>query len=376
MDNFDLDEDSYLAGRSEKQQHLDAEWLTLSAVREIVGIALKGTKSPTYAQALDMCKALLPALFNENVSVLVQQQESPGILKYRQKSEALSKVEGSNITPLEAVNRDIVVMERLVATGKNRDRSLLEKDLNDLYAIRQALQQEKYTEQKLILRDVFKTNRSLPLSKDGSDYREFGLAEGRVLRIRLLHPDPPEYSTGADVIYEHYWDKKKLVRLAAVQYKVWRGKALPLSERLDKQLAKLRTVFCFNHLCEASDINTRKDDYRLPYCSAFLRPTDELQLPYTQLISSGYHLPICVVEKLRQKTSQGGSKLPSNMFRSESVTHKIFEELFNIGMLGSRWLTYKELENIYQKHKILEANEHIIIHAQEFTRASVSAPKF
>jgi len=44
----------------------------------------------------------------------------------------------------------------------------------------------------------------------------------------------------------------------------------------------------------------------------------------------------------------------------------VFEELFNANMLGSKWLTYEELEKLYREHKILEADEHIIIHAQEF----------
>src|SRR5439155_8611144 len=93
MDIFDFDEDTDIAGRSEEQQRLDTEWLTLSAVRETIGIALKGTRSPTYQQALAMCKSLLPALYNENVSFLIKRQESFGVRKYRQKAEALSEVE-------------------------------------------------------------------------------------------------------------------------------------------------------------------------------------------------------------------------------------------------------------------------------------------
>jgi len=37
-------------------------------------------------------------------------------------------------------------------------------------------------------------------------------------------------------------------------------------------------------------------------------------------------------------------------------------------MLGSRWLTYQELEKIYQEHKLLEPKERIIVHAQEYSR--------
>lgn len=47
--------------------------------------------------------------------------------------------------------------------------------------------------------------------------------------MRLLHPDPPEYSLGADLIYETYWEKKKLARIVLIQYKVWDGETLYLS---------------------------------------------------------------------------------------------------------------------------------------------------
>ncbi len=42
------------------------------------------------------------------------------------------------------------------------------------------------------------------------------------------------------------------------------------------------------------------------------------------------------------------------------------EPLFNINMLGSKWLTYEELERFYREHMILKADERIVIHAQEF----------
>src|SRR2546421_13039628 len=73
--------------------------------------------------------------------------------------------------------------------------------------------------------------------------------------------------------------------------------------------------------------------------------------------------------RLWQVTSKGGRKIDSKTFRSESATHHVFEDLFNANMLGSRWLTYEELEELYQNHKILEADERITIHAQEFSRS-------
>lgn len=37
--------------------------------------------------------------------------------------------------------------------------------------------------------------------------------------------------------------------------------------------------------------------------------------------------------------------------------------------LGSKWLTYTELEAFYLKHKVLEPGDRIVIHAQEFAKA-------
>jgi len=46
------------------------------------------------------------------------------------------------------------------------------------------------------------------------------------------------------------------------------------------------------------------------------------------------------------------------------MTPTIFE--YNANLLGSRWLTYSEIEDLYKKHKILNSSEKIILHAQEF----------
>ena len=157
-----------------------------------------------------------------------------------------------------------------------------------------------------------------------------------------------------------------MVRLAAIQYKVWDGETLYKSDNIASQLDRLHKTFCSNKLCEQFAESQRKDAYRLPYCSAFLRPTDKLQHPDSRFISSAYHIPVCVVERSWQDTVRGGQKIERKYFRSEAVTHRVFEELFNANMLGSKWLTYEELEKLYREHKILEADEHIIIHAQEF----------
>lgn len=349
--------------RSWKPNRLDAEWTAISALREVVGIARK-MGAPTYREALILAESLLPELFDRDASLLGEQTESMSARQYRQMAEAESEIQGRPVTALDLVDSEIDRFGALVE--KRPDHGLLKKQLYSLFRIRSELQEREHYEQQLILRDVFKTSRTLPISGEGRDYREFELYKDRRLRIRMLHPDPPEHATGADVIYEVYWDKKRMVRLAAIQYKVWNSRTLYKSAGLAKQLDRLRSVFCGNGLCEPYADSQRKGAYRLPYCAAFLRPTDKLQDPNARLVSSGYHVPVCVVERSWEDTSQGGQKLESKYFRSEAVTQQLFEELFNTNMLGSKWLTYEELEDIYRGHSILQADEHVVIHAQEF----------
>jgi hypothetical protein len=75
------------------------------------------------------------------------------------------------------------------------------------------------------------------------------------------------------------------------------------------------------------------------------------------------------VKRAQQRTRNDNPVLRSRDIRSEAITHKIFEELFNTNMLGSRWFTREEVETLYREHSILQPSEHIIIHAQEVSSA-------
>ncbi|MGB8347896.1 MAG: hypothetical protein WCD86_23655 [Ktedonobacteraceae bacterium] len=220
-------------------------------------------------------------------------------------------------------------------------------------------------ENGVIFGDVFQVKREFPISKNGRGYKEYRISDNRALRIRILHPGKAETATGADLIYENYWEigSTNLVRLAVLQYKMWHKKSLYIDKRTRCQLEKMKNTFCGRKLCEEN--SDYKRQYRLPYCTAFLRPTDELQSEDASLLSSGYYVPICVVDNVRQSALKGQNTLRSRDIRSEAVTHKIFEEMFNSNMIGSRWLTYGELEDMYHFNNILEPDEHIVIHAQE-----------
>jgi hypothetical protein len=343
---------------------LDAEWTALSAFREMLGIALKGKESPTYAQSFHLAQSIIPEIFGSG-SLLAHAAEPEDVRMYRQKAEAQSLLTGVPVTALEIVNKEIVEYETLLAVEPSN--VLLEKPLSKLRRIRFKLTKLDYSENQIIIRDAFQANH-LPVPSFMSDsYRDYRISETRGLRIRLLHPDKPEHSTGADLIYEQYWGDKGVARLTAIQYKIWNGERLYFSKakNLKDQLGRLKKTFCDGGLCDPSNKSKRRDSYRLPYCSAFLRPTDRLQDQNSQLVSTGLHVPVCVVNRLCGGENEA-KKIERKLLRGESLSQVGFAELFNYNMCGSKWLTFKELKHFYEAHSILRNRDTISIHAQEF----------
>lgn len=198
-----------------------------------------------------------------------------------------------------------------------------------------------------------------------SQCRVLELEDGQLLKIRIFHPSRLEQLTGADLVYEHHSATSETVRLVAVQYKIWDERVLYFSQskNLDSQLVKMGTQFCERKLCDRAIGSPER--YRLPHCMAFLRPTDRLQYPNSRRISSGYHLPICAVERLSTETRDGKPKLEARVIRRESLSHKSFEELFNVGILGSRWIPRAELDSLYQEMGLTEGTDRILVHAED-----------
>jgi hypothetical protein len=361
------EEDTNSENSTNFHNRLDTEWTTLNAIREMLGISLKGTLSPTYKQALDFGKVIAPELFNTKTSLLGKEEEPALVQEYRQRADGLSQIRNVSIEPLTLLDEDIALSQNLIRTSGERDK--IRRRLDMLTSIRSYFLPRPYTENELILRDVYTAERevlSSPLTSARG--RDYSLPNGRGLRIRLLHPDPPEHSMGADLIYEHYWEKRRVARLALVQYKIWHNRTLYLSQaaNLEAQLQRLKSNFCDQELCTLQKESERERSYRLPYCLAFLRPTDKIQDPNGKLVSSGLHVPVCVINRLINSGEAESRKIQSNYIRSEAVTHKVFEEMLNANLLGSRWFTYDELEVLYKSHKLFQPNERITIHAQEF----------
>jgi hypothetical protein len=348
------------------KQRLDVEWTTLIAIREALGIAFKDKLSPTYAQSLSVGKELAPELYDPDVSLLARSDEPPTAREFRQRAEVRSRIEERSVTPLELIDPEIKEFERLHAVDP--EKTEIEKKLKQLYDARQYFIPRKYTETQLILHDLHNVKRGIPLPTVAKGrYRQYRISKDRGLRIYLLHPDPPEHSMGADLVYETYWEKRKLARIAVVQYKICSGRAIYSSQsrNLEAQMLRMHNVFCDSGLCDPWNKDSEQR-FRFPFCAAFLRPTDELQEPNSTLISSGLHVPICIAQKSWEDTGRGGKKLDKSKIRNSSVTHKVFEELFNASLLGSRWFTYDEIEKLYREHGMLESDDRVMLHAQEF----------
>src|SRR5262249_50302863 len=128
------------------------------------------------------------------------------------------------------------------------------------------------------------------------------------------------------------------------------------------QLNRMKDCFCQKGFCKSPEKFDMHENYRLPFCSAFLRPTDKLQDPH-KLITSGYHVPICNLRKIKEEGDLE-YKIDIDSIRKYSLKAQPFEELFNDEMVGSRWLTIDDLQSLYRETKVLEPDQRIILYAQ------------
>jgi hypothetical protein len=350
---------------------LDAEWLTLSAIREMTKLAAKGdVKLSTYDRVLDFGAELYPELLGRETSLLRRFRESDTAAEFRQIAHLRSLKENRVVKPDDLIRKEINEVKDLLefeerqgnATSARVDR--VNKKLHRLIDAASELETLPHTENQLIFRDCIAVGDGLPQLKGRRAHRDFRLPDGNVLRVRVLHPDKPEHVTGADIIYERHVPGRKLASVIAVQYKIWEKRSLSLSDpRLHRQLSRLKAFLCDNGACAAG---SEESTYRFPFCAAFLKPCDKLQHPDQALVSSGEHLPICMIDKYKSKTKQRAAVLEYANIHDVSLNSAMFELLFNRGKIGSRTIPYFELAKLYAKHLVERDEDSVIIHAQEF----------
>ncbi|WP_339790462.1 hypothetical protein [uncultured Imperialibacter sp.] len=341
------------------------EWALLNLIREVRGISTKGAM-PTYYNSIKLAQQLAPDIFNEK-SVIVKRHHEPELARaFRQQAEAQSALEKREVAPLEMVDKRISELNNFLSSGIDQ-KDLIDKELGKLRAVRSLFLPKNVSEDFILSHDVksFKFGvEPIAIATKHSDYQ---VAENRIIRVRLIHPDQGEQKMGADLIYEQYDHENKKVRFVMAQYKIWDGTLLYWSQarNLDAQLKKMHDNLCSNKYCLSEAGLLATGEFRYPYCAAFLRPTDKLQYKDSPFSSSGMHIPICQINSVVTESKDGNKILEKSKMRSSSISQKVFEDGFNYNQVGSRWMTYDEAEELYLKHRILEDGEKIILHVQE-----------
>jgi hypothetical protein len=349
---------------NQQRQRLETEWTAFGALAQAFNIARRG-KRVQPEEILVLGSHLAPELFDHKVSLLAEAYEPELVRDFRAQADAETSAQRREISPTAMLDIAIDECERQVRHAPHSP--LLQEKLLKLQHARNYLRGRHHTETNLIFRDVQAPHPDLPsVASHGHNYREFRLSNQRAIRIRVLHPDPPERATGADLIYEFCDQATKMARVALIQYKIWDGTTLYFSKsgNLTKQLTKLRRFTCEGGLCSSKEDSGPPRSYRLPYCAAFLRPTNRFQVPNARLISKGVHVPVCVA--LSQASANSSPVLKSADIRDRFISERCFDELFRTEMCGSRPVAYADLETVYRECRVLEGDETIQVYVQEF----------
>jgi hypothetical protein len=352
-----------------KQQRLDVEFAAFNAIKTLLELSRREGFSMNTRKILEIAKEVSPEVFNSSSKLMEYNSDPELVREYRQRANVESKIQKQKIEPIDLLKKDIKENEKYL-NYKNEDIDLVLKKLDKLKSIKPLLEEESQSENEWILRDM-EVSRALDI--DGLPVPPF--SDGRckvfetdtsLLKIRRLHPDMPEHLTGADLIYEKYWKEKKLVRIVHIQYKIWdeQGVLYFSQGNIEQQIDKLKKNVCSRGFCTCK--SGPKNSFRFPYCAAFLRPTNKLQNPDKRIVSRGLYVPVCYLDDVLENTSEGNKKLKRESIRNISLNQDTFERLFSENMLGSDWLTYQEVEEFYKNNKILQSDQKLIYHAQDY----------
>jgi hypothetical protein len=347
---------------------LNSEWISVNALRELLKISTKGDiGKSTYDDALELGGEIYPELLGDDVSLIRRERQSGITKEYKQKAKLLSIREEKEILAIDIVKADIKDYESLIELEGKKGNEQLVKRLGSLYKAKEELEPTKHSENQLIFRDAYNADRNLPELSMGKGTKSFHLPNNNDIKIRVLHPDKPEHITGADLIYEYHNRETDRVNLVFIQYKIWEKRKLSISDdRLQKQLERLKSFTCSKGLCKCSvQEKEEENSYRFPFCTSFLRPTDALQTADQKLISTGEHLPICQINKVKSIGPRGGEYLEYKKIKDVSLSSIHFEELFNTGKIGSKSMSISELNDFYKNSKIIDSNETVVIYARE-----------
>lgn len=347
----------------------DIAFNVVVAVRDAISLAQKKSVPPTYEQALRITHDIDENLYEFCSNLLTKKNENDVVKLFKERAEAESIKQGKIITPEELLQRELEGYRELLNTPnleKEKTRFLNHHIISLVSAI-ENLKPRKLSEHRILERDFCKIGRQhLGVEKffESDDYVDYKVSNDRFLRVRLLHPDKPEHILGADLIYEQYNVSEEKARIAVLQYKTWDNGVLYLnqSNNIEAQLTKLKTNLCDGNFCQQPQHLEGQLDYRFPYCCAFLRPTDKLQSSDSKMISHGIHIPVCSALQMKYTN---GNKIEKRQIRHSTLTHEVFENLFNHSFIGSRWIDLPDIEAFYRDKKIIEDQQSLKLYAKE-----------
>ncbi len=337
----------------------------VNAVREAISIAKRAYQPITYEQTLDMIHDINPTVYTEVTTLLARKNESDIVKYFKEKAEVKS-TDKIKVEPTDLIQEELDELETIVE--KDKSKRFLNKRIFDLKNALTYFQPRKISEHKILNKDFYLAERpSFKFSEilyEDEEFKDYKLYDNKVLRLRLLHPDKAEHVIGADLIYEQFNLKTNTVRFLVLQYKTWDSKSLNLSSgNIAEQFTKLDKNLCKAGFCSNYKGEEESSGYRLPFCSAFLRPTSYIATADSKLVSTAIHVPICQVLKIKENEKS----LTRKNSKGKAISFTIFDELFIENMLGSRWLNFKELEEFYESKDVFSHVDRIRIHAQEVT---------
>lgn len=341
----------------------DVAFQLVNALREVVSISKKLNQPISYEQTLDFVQDLNPEMYDSITVLLDRKNESDWVKYYKELADAQS-TEDKTVNPVDLIEKDLNELDKIALNKENK--RFLKKRIRDYKNAIEYFQPRKISEHKILNRDMYLAERK-DLKIQGKIYEkeefvDYRLEKDNVLRLRLLHPDNAENILGADLIYEHIDTKSGYVRFLHMQYKTWNNKTLNFKAgSLSAQIEKMEQNLCKAGYCNNSEGKKTLKNYRMPFCCAFLRPTSKMQNSDSKMVSTGLHVPICEVKKIMETEKS----LTKDNVKGKNVSYKIFDELFNARMIGSRWLTYEEHTNFYKERNLLDVDNIIRLHAQE-----------
>ncbi len=331
-------------------------------MRDTLNIATRAPQPHTYEQSLRMFHDLDPEIYQAFDNLLSEKNDSDTVKLYKELARLETITQERHVQPDELIKKDIHKYETLKAQASKDDTKYINGKITQLYVALKNMEPRHLSENAILNQDVFHTDREYCGEKIISDCKfvDYALPGNRFLRIRFLHPDNAEHITGADLVYEQVNIETDKLRFVFLQYKTWNNGRIYFSQtpNLMPQLEKLQRTLCNKGFCRHPENNNL--NYRFPYCCGFLRPTDKLQNRNSKMVSSGLHIPICDV--LKRKEDSGLFKKDLKHF---CITHKIFEEMFNLNLIGSRWLDISEIESFYREKSIIEPYDTVKLHAKE-----------